>query len=251
MPPISVVELGTISYAEAERLQARLVAARQAGKLGDVLLLLEHPPVVTLGRNARRENVRVTAAEFAALGVACMECNRGGDVTFHGPGQLVGYPVVDLRQSPRPTFLGAAAGRPARLGPVDYMRALEEVLIRVAAGFGLAAHRSPGRTGVWCGAPEAKLAALGVHIARGVTSHGFALNVTTDLALFSRLIVPCGLADRGVTSLERELSPPPPMAAVRGSIVHEFGRVFERAMAPVALEVLLAEAPREEYFAPV
>lgn len=230
---MAVAALGTVEYAAAERLQQQLVTARQAGAIGDLLLLLEHPPVVTLGRNARRENLRSPAPELARRGIGVSACNRGGDVTFHGPGQLVGYPILDLRQAAQPPFLREERPGGGHLGPVDYMRALEEVLIRVAAAFGIPAWRVAGRTGVWCGAPERKLAALGVHISRGVTSHGFALNVATDLALFEQIIVPCGIADRGITSLERELGQPPAMESVAATVIREFGNVFARSMQPV------------------
>lgn len=238
MSPISVLELGSVGYAEAERLQTRLVAARQEGEIGDLLLLLEHPAVVTLGRNAHRENLRFSAAEMARRGIQVAECNRGGDVTFHGPGQLVGYPILDLRQCPRPACLPAAA-RSLGIGPVDYMRALEEVHLRVAAHFGVSAFRRAGWTGVWTGAPERKLVAMGVHVARGVTSHGFALNVATDLAIFEQLIVPCGIADRGVTSLERELARPVPMPDAMQVVMREFGGVFQRPLIPVSLAAFL------------
>ncbi|HZT74733.1 MAG TPA: lipoyl(octanoyl) transferase LipB [Terriglobales bacterium] len=243
---MAVAALGTVEYAAAERLQQQLVTARQAGAIGDLLLLLEHPPVVTLGRNARREHLRLPAPELARRGIGVAACNRGGDVTFHGPGQLVGYPILDLRQTAQPPCLHGGRPGGGHLGPVDYMRALEEVLIRVAAAFGIPAWRVAGRTGVWCGAPERKLAALGVHISRGVTSHGFALNVATDLALFEQIIVPCGIADRGITSLERELGQPPAMESVAGAVIREFGSVFARSMQPVEPPAVLPAAWEED-----
>lgn len=202
-PSIAVIKPGRVAYAEAERLQKSLVRRRQAGEIGDVLVLLEHEPVITLGRNAQAANVLRAPQELAQRGIALAECDRGGDVTYHGPGQLVGYPIMDLRGCARPAFLPARTGR-LELGPVDYVRALEEVLIRVAADCGVACRRIPGLTGVWTQAePARKLAAIGVHIARGVTSHGFALNLNADLAGFD-LIVPCGISDRGVSSISRE-----------------------------------------------
>ena len=218
---INYLYLGRVDYGEALRLQEELVALRTAGRIGNVLLLLEHPPVLTLGRNARRENILASDALLAARGVKLYEINRGGDVTYHGPGQLIGYPIFDLRS------LRNASG--SRLGPVDFVRLIEEALIRLCAEFGVAAGRICGLTGVWCGlppatagespkdaqpqhsrglppvAPEAKIAAIGIHVARGVTSHGFAFNVTTDLSGFT-LINPCGITDRPVTSLEKEIA---------------------------------------------
>jgi lipoyl(octanoyl) transferase len=218
---IAVVNLGAVGYADAEALQRELVARRRAGEIGDVLLLLEHPPVVTLGRNAKAQHVLASAEELRRQGVELAVCDRGGDVTYHGPGQLVGYPILDLRQ------LG--------MGPVAYMRALEEVHIRVAAGFGLEATRQPGMTGVWiAGPPARKLVAMGIHVSRGVTSHGFALNVAPDLGLFTRLIVPCGLAGQGVTSLRQELGRPVEMARVRAAVAWQFGCVLGRATAEVS-----------------
>jgi len=201
---IAVINPGRVGYADAERLQKSLVRRRQAGEIGDVLVLLEHEPVITLGRNAQAANVLSAPGELARRGIALAECDRGGDVTYHGPGQLVGYPIIDLRGCARPAFLPARTGR-LELGPVDYVRALEEVLIRVAADCGVACRRIPGLTGVWTQAePARKLAAIGVHVARGVTSHGFALNLNADLSGFD-LIVPCGIRDRGVSSISHEI----------------------------------------------
>src|SRR6202012_2389859 len=175
-------------------------------RIGNTLLLLEHTPVLTLGRNSSRANILASDEFLAYRGVEVHEINRGGDVTYHGPGQLVGYPIFDLR-----SFT-------PRLGAVQYVRLMEEALIRACGDFGVMATRVAGRTGVWSPAGgsvvEKKIAAIGVHIARGITSHGFALNVNPDLRDFE-LIVPCGIADREVTSLEREADPPPPMDAVR------------------------------------
>ncbi len=218
---LAVVNLGTVRYGAAEGIQRELVTRRRAGEIGDVLLLLEHPPVVTLGRNAQARNVLAGADELRRQGVDLAACDRGGDVTYHGPGQLVGYPIVDLRG------LG--------MGPVAYMRALEEVHIQVAAGFGLEAVRMAGMTGVWIpGQPPRKLVAMGIHVSRGVTSHGFALNVASDLERFTRLIVPCGLAGHGVTSLQQELGKPVEMARVRAAVAWQFGRVLGRPTVEVS-----------------
>ena len=224
--PLGVVlELGRVEYGRALALQERVVELRRTGAIGDVLLLLEHPPVLTLGRAGEqrggRENIVATDAELRARGVALHVVKRGGDVTYHGPGQLVGYPVVDLREQRLPSG--------ARMGVVDFVRLLEEVLIRVAGEYGVRATRVNGRTGVWTvpggTVAEKKLAALGVHVSRGVTSHGFALNVTTDLRDF-RLIVPCGIADRTVTSLELETDVPVTLEAAAQAASRNFGRVF-------------------------
>ncbi len=198
---IEYLWLGRMDYAEALLLQQQCVELRHVGRIGNLLLLLEHPPVLTLGRNARRENILASDALLAARGIGVHTINRGGDVTYHGPGQLIGYPIFDLRS------LTAPSGR--RLGPVDFVRQLEEVLIRLCDGFGILSGRVPGRTGVWVGSPaagdERKIAAIGVHISRGITSHGFALNVTTHPRDF-QWIVPCGIADRAVTSMELEIA---------------------------------------------
>jgi lipoyl(octanoyl) transferase len=227
-----------VPYAEALEVQQRVVAARKQDLIGDTLLLLEHPPVITLGRNASRANILASEELLARRGVEVREVNRGGDVTYHGPGQLVGYPIVDLR--------GELPGkRGPYLGPVDFIRLLEEVLIRTCAEFGVLAKRIPKCTGVWtfggeASAPasaggdriaERKLAAIGVHVSRGVTSHGFALNVTTDLRDFD-WIVPCGIRDRGVTSLDLEAdsAAPPTMDPAIHATARNFGRVFHRQM---------------------
>jgi len=218
---ISVVQLGPLDYATGLRLQQRLVELRKGGGIGDVLLLLEHSPVITLGRNAKAANIIASAEELARRGVESFECDRGGDVTFHGPGQLVAYPIFDLR--------GFPSAIPARntLGAVEYVRRLEEVLIRTCADFNIPAQRIAGLTGVWTLAtPGAKIAALGVHISRGVTSHGFALNVNTDLNYFN-LIVPCGISARPVTSMQKELGREVPLEDVAQSISRNFGVVFQ------------------------
>jgi lipoyl(octanoyl) transferase len=218
---ISVVDLGRLDYSAALALQQQVSALRQQESIGDVLLLVEHPPVLTLGRNAHGEHV-VAGDEFLAQrGIALFETNRGGDVTYHGPGQLVGYPILHLRRFTPP------------LGIVEYLRKLEEVLIRACADYGILTQRAPGRAGVWTmpggAVAEKKIAALGVHVARWVTTHGFALNVTTDLNDFA-LIVPCGIRDRGVTSIEAEVDAAPALGQVANSVSRHFGRVFGRQM---------------------
>jgi lipoyl(octanoyl) transferase len=210
---LTIRRLGRIDYADGVELQKALVQRRQAGEIDDTLLFVEHPPVITLGVKTRGNlaNVRADAGALAAQGVTVHDTGRGGDVTFHGPGQLVGYPIVDLK--------------PDRQDVHRYVRDLEEVLIRTAADFGIEAGRIKGYSGAWVG--DRKLAAIGVRISRWVTSHGFALNVTTDLSGFD-LIVPCGITDRGVTSLAALLSREVPMADVERSVVTHFGVVFDR-----------------------
>ena len=225
---INLLHLGRVPYAEALAIQQQVIAARKQNLIADTLLLLEHPPVLTLGRNSNRSNILATDELLAQRGVELHEINRGGDVTYHGPGQLVGYPIVDLR--------GDLPGKKGpHLGPVDFVRLLEEVLIRVCGDFGVLAQRIPKRTGVWTLAggtiQEKKLAAIGVHVSQGVTSHGFALNVTTDLRDFD-WIIPCGIADRQVTSLELEADADrqPTMENALNATARNFGRIFERQM---------------------
>ncbi|MGA3033938.1 MAG: lipoyl(octanoyl) transferase LipB [Terracidiphilus sp.] len=257
-PMIHYLYLGRVDYGEALRLQQELVALRTEQRIGNVLLLLEHPPVLTLGRNARRANVLASDDLLASRGVTLYEINRGGDVTYHGPGQLIGYPIFDLRS------LHNEKG--ARLGPVDFVRLIEEALIRVCAEFSVPTGRICGLTGVWCSAVGSladsgpsdkgcdsshnraegavrpteggKIAAIGIHVARGVTSHGFALNVTTDLRDF-QLINPCGITDRPVTSLEREVANPkslPGLEDLAHRAARQFGQVFNQQV--LALENL-------------
>jgi len=231
---LSLIQLGRVPYAEGLALQRHLVEARYEGRIGNTLVLLEHPPVLTLGRNASRANILASDEFLAYRGVEVHEINRGGDVTYHGPGQLVGYPIFDLR-----SFT-------PRLGAVDYVRWMEEALIRACGDFGVQTTRISGRAGVWSLAGgtvlEKKIAAIGVHISRGITSHGFALNVAPDLRDFE-LIVPCGIADRAVTSLELEADPPPTMDAVRNAVARQFGRVFNHQVLWVeSLSDLLPEA---------
>ena len=218
---ISVVQLGTVDYATGLRLQQELVDLRKAEKIGDVLLLLEHSPVITLGRNAKAANVIASTELLAQRGVELFECDRGGDVTFHGPGQIVGYPIFDLRGFATPD------GKRKTLGAVEFVRRLEEVLIRTCADFAIATNRIASLTGVWTNheAAQAKIAAIGVHIARLVTSHGFALNVNTDLSFFN-LIIPCGITSKPVTSMQHELGHSLDLNSVAESISRNFGTVF-------------------------
>ncbi len=215
---ISILQLGTLDYATALRLQEKLVALRKEAGIGDVVLLLEHTPVITLGRNAQAKNILASPGLLAQRGVEIFECNRGGDVTFHGPGQLVAYPIFDLRGFPSDSSTRKS------LGVVEYVRRLEEVLIRTCADFKIPAKRIAGLTGVWTDS-DAKIAALGVHISRAVTSHGIALNVNTDLSFFN-LIIPCGIESKPVTSMQKELSRKIPLQDVAHALSRNFGSVF-------------------------
>ena len=284
---IEYLYLGRVDYAEGLRLQAEIAELVTAGRLSNMLLLLEHPAVLTLGRNGNRANVLASDELLAARGVQLHEINRGGDVTYHGPGQLVGDPIFDLR-----SLRGPGGGR---MGPVDFVRGMEEALIRVCLSYGVRAGRVAGLTGVWCGvrgsgireqgsaaqgqgtegsnsekngsghaslnagqngsvsghdlsraetaakkspalaAVERKIGAIGIHVSKGITSHGFAFNVTTDLRDFE-LIVPCGIADHAVTSLDHEIASPPAVPALE-AVAHEaarqFGRVFDQQVLAV------------------
>jgi len=210
-PDVEVRRLGLMPYVEALALQRELVEERRVGRIGDLLLLVEHPHVLTLGvrGDGGRSNILASAEALAERSVDVHETGRGGDITYHGPGQLVGYPIIDLK--------------PDRCDVHRYVRDLEEVLMRVAADYDIEADRVPGLTGVWVGG--SKLAAIGVRIARWITSHGFALNVTTDLDYF-KMIVPCGIADRGVTSLAALLGRQVAMAEVEARVVRRFADVF-------------------------
>jgi lipoyl(octanoyl) transferase len=217
---ISVLQPETVDYACSLSLQQRLVELRKNGQIGDVLLLLEHPPVITLGRNAKSKNILAPPELLVQRQVEVFECDRGGDVTFHGPGQLVGYPIFDLRGFP------ASHDKHKTLGAIEYVRRLEEALIRTCADFGIPAKRIAGLTGVWtAGLAEAKIAAIGVHISRGVTSHGFAMNVNTDLSYFD-LIIPCGITSRPVTSMQKELGKPVSFKDVVSVVARNFANVF-------------------------
>jgi len=298
---IQYLYLGRVGYDEGLRLQDELAALVAEGRAQNVLLLLEHPPVLTLGRNAHRSNILASDELLARRGVTIHEINRGGDVTYHGPGQLVGYPIFDLRT------LRSSSGR--RMGPVDFVRLMEEALIRLCLGFGVRAGRIAGLTGVWCGGPadgspsggvppaqpiaaapghsgpERKIGAIGIHVSRGITSHGFAFNVTTNLDDFA-LIIPCGIPDHAVTSLEKEIRQPqlpqtksaqtgaaqlevaqteaagtgatrtaalPPLEAIADQAARQFGQVFgEQVLAVESLEALGAQAAaRPQSSAPV
>jgi len=262
---IQYLYLGRVDYEEGLRLQTEITAAVSEGRLGNVLLLLEHPPVLTLGRNADRANVLASDEMLARRGVTVHEINRGGDVTYHGPGQLVGYPIFDLR-----SLRGPGGGR---MGPVDFIRLMEEALIRLCGEFGVRAGRIAGLTGVWCGAnegignkeqgtgisappeqdlvdqsrscgPERKIGAIGIHVARGITSHGFAFNVTTNLRDFE-LIVPCGIPDHAVTSLEREVDRGvelPDLESIAHQAARLFGLVFDEQVLAVESLAALREA---------
>jgi lipoyl(octanoyl) transferase len=207
---VAVRRLGLVPYAEGLAVQEELVERRRAGAIPDQLLLLQHPHVITLGSSSDGNHVLLDAAERALLGIELFETGRGGDVTYHGPGQLVGYPILDLK--------------PDRKDVHAYVRDLEEGLIRAVAEFGIDGRRQPGLTGVWVG--EEKLAAIGVRVSSGwITSHGFALNVSTDLGFFDA-IVPCGIRDHGVTSMGRLLGGAPEMGAVEDAVVLGLASVF-------------------------
>jgi lipoyl(octanoyl) transferase len=215
-------------------LQRTLLQLRKANRIENTLLLLEHPPVITLGRNASLDNVLASPEFLSQRGVELHEIDRGGDVTFHGPGQLVAYPIFDLRSFD------------PKVGAVEFVRRLEEVLIRTCGDHGIGTQRIKGLTGVWTYAlrnkPEAKIAAIGVHISRGVTTHGFALNVSTDLDYFT-MIVPCGITNKPVTSMERELQKSLTMDEVATAASRNFGRVFQSQMLWLdSLDDLLAHA---------
>jgi lipoyl(octanoyl) transferase len=201
-----------VPYAEALDIQKALVEERRAGRIQDLLLLLQHPPVITLGvRRSSRSHITASDAQLARLGIEVHETGRGGDVTYHGPGQIVGYPIIDLR--------------PDRCDVHRYVRDLEEVMIRVCADHGVTAGRIEGLSGAWVGA--GKIGAVGVRISRWITSHGFAFNVSTSLRDF-QLIVPCGIADRGVTSLQKETGRAFSIDDVEDRVIHRFAQVFER-----------------------
>jgi lipoyl(octanoyl) transferase len=241
---INTLYLDRVEYAIALELQQTLVRLVKEGRISHTLLLLEHPPVITLGRNAGEKNIVASREFLAANGVELHETDRGGDVTFHGPGQLVGYPIFDLR-----------AFEP-RIGAVDFVRKLEEVLIRTCGDLGVVTERIPGLTGVWTqNDPPGKIAALGVHISRAVTSHGFALNVNTNLDYF-KLIVPCGISDKPVTSLEREMAQSglsrgrkvPGLEDLAQQVARNFGRVFEaQTLWLESLDALFASSVMSDY----
>jgi lipoyl(octanoyl) transferase len=204
--------LGRVAYADAHALQERLVEARKQGRIGDVILLLEHPKVITLGRAAKRENVLLGEQALAENGYELFETGRGGDVTFHGPGQLVAYPIIDLNDRPDVR---------------KYVRTLEETMIQVCADHGIVATRSDGFNGTWVG--ERKVGAVGVRISRWITMHGFALNVNTQLSDFSA-IVACGIKDRGVTSLSELVGRPLELAEVETRAAQHFAAQHDAAV---------------------
>jgi lipoyl(octanoyl) transferase len=205
---MDIRRLGLVPYEEAWALQKQLAEARRTGFIPDTLVLLEHPHTYTIGRSGTRDHVFLNDEQLAQRGITCLDVDRGGDVTYHGPGQLVGYPIFDLGPTPD-------VGR--------YLRNLESCLIDVLADFGIRAGRLEGYTGVWLG--DRKIAAIGVKVSQGITTHGFALNVATDLSLFSH-ILPCGIPDKGVTSIEAELGQAPAMTAVEDTVVAYFSRRF-------------------------
>lgn len=215
---------GAVSYSDALELQMRICNLKKLGFQDDVLLLLEHPPTITLGRNAHADNLLVSEERLKTLGVALWNVDRGGDITFHGPGQLVGYPLLSLGPGERDVH--------------GYMRNLEESLIRLLAGYGIEGARNSGFTGVWTG--RGKIAAMGVHLSRWITRHGFALNVSTDLSYYN-LIVPCGIVGKGVTSVERLIGRAPELSEVAERYIFEFGSVFGRIMVQKSRRELSAE----------
>ncbi len=241
---INVLYLGRVDYSIALELQQTLVRLVKEGRITHTLLLLEHPPVITMGRNSGAQNIVASQEFLSANGVELHETDRGGDVTFHGPGQLVGYPIFDLR-----------AFEP-RVGAVDFVRKLEEVLIRTCGDLGVVTGRIPGLTGVWTqNDPPGKIAAIGVHISRAVTSHGFALNVNTNLNYF-KLIVPCGITDKPVTSLEQEMAQSslsrdrkvPALEDLAQQVARNFGRVFEaQTLWLESLDALFSSSGMSDY----
>jgi lipoyl(octanoyl) transferase len=227
MRSLAVRRLGLVPYADGLELQRRLVEDRKADRIPDTLLLLQHPHVVTIGvKKDGRAHILASPEQLAGLGVAVFETGRGGDVTYHGPGQLVGYPILDLN--------------PDRRDVHRYVRDLEEVMIRVCADYGLTAGRVKGLSGAWIKGKsgDAKIGAIGVRISRWITSHGFAFNVATDVDFFN-LIVPCGIADKGVTALSSELGRTPEMSEVENRFIAHFAAVFERS---VSDRISLAES---------
>ncbi len=227
MKACSLIDLGLVPYTEALSLQRRLATLRTEDRIEDALLLMEHPPVITLGRAGQKAHLRVAESSLAALGIEFFEVERGGDITYHGPGQLVGYPIFNL----------ADYGRDVH----RYLRQLEEVLIVTLSGFGVRAGRSLGRTGVWVG--ERKIASLGIHVGRWVTRHGFALNVNMDLSPFE-LIVPCGIQGAQVTSLAQELSRPVPIREVTAILAEHFEAEFGVLLLPASLPELFDATSR-------
>ena len=213
---MDVRRLGRLPYEEAWTLQNRLADSRRAGLVPDTLILLEHPHTYTIGRSGTRDHVFLNEEELAARGITCLDVDRGGDVTYHGPGQLVGYPILDL--GPKPD-VGL------------YLRNLEGCLIDLLADFGITAGRLAGYTGVWI--RDRKIAAIGIKVSQGVTTHGFALNVSTDLSLFTHILA-CGIPDKGVTSMALELGASPPMVTVEEAVIARFSERFVLPGTPAA-----------------
>lgn len=214
----SLIELGLTPYGQSLALQRRLATLRREDRVGDVLLLVEHPPVITLGRAGQKTHLRVSPSSLPALGIECFDVERGGDITYHGPGQLVGYPILNLAEHGRDVH--------------RYLRQLEQVLMMTLSGFGIVADRSLGRTGVWVG--ERKIASLGIHVGRWITRHGFALNVSTDLTPFE-LIVPCGLHGVKTTSMMRELCRTISVREVTAALIERFENEFGVTLLPGTL----------------
>ena len=228
MDSLLTIDLGLISWADAYALQQRVVAARKAGSIDDVFLFCQHPHVITLGRNANRTNLLASEHVLRQKNVELQPTNRGGDITYHGPGQIVGYPILNLGNIKRDVGW--------------YVRTLEEVMIRASADFGVDSFRVAGKTGIWVttGSTEEKLGAIGVHISRWVTSHGFAYNVSTDLRYFD-LIIPCGIADRKAASLEKVLQRSVKLADVQPHLVRHLGELFSREPRAMSRSDLLAQ----------
>ena len=235
MASLLIADLGLLSWDAAYALQERLVAARKAGVTDDVLLFCQHPHVLTLGRNANQKNLLVSEHVLRQKGVELRETNRGGDITYHGPGQIVGYPILNLDRIRRDVHW--------------YVRTIEEAMIRASAEFGITAHRIPGKTGIWVqppgGIPEEKLAAIGVHISRWVTSHGFAYNVSTDLRFFD-LIIPCGIADRKATSLEKLLGRHLSLLEVQASLSHHLAELLSLSLKTITRDDLVSDLEKFE-----
>jgi lipoyl(octanoyl) transferase len=213
---VDVRRLGRVPYDDAWALQNRVANDRRAGLVPDTLILLEHPHTYTIGRSGTRDHVFLNEAELSARGITCLDVDRGGDVTYHGPGQLVGYPILDLGAKPDVGL---------------YLRNLESCLIDALADFGIASGRLSGYTGVWIG--DRKIAAIGIKVSQGVTTHGFALNVSTDLSLFTHILA-CGIPDKGVTSMAVELGAAPPMTAVEEAFIARFSERFVMPGTPAA-----------------
>jgi lipoyl(octanoyl) transferase len=237
MPPLLITDLGLLSWSDAYALQQRIVVARKAGAIDDVLLFCEHPHVLTLGRNASLKNLLASEHVLRQKNVELRETNRGGDITYHGPGQAVGYPILNLDLIRRDVHW--------------YVRTLEEAMIRASADFGITAFRIPGKTGIWVqppgNIPEEKLAAIGVHISRWVTSHGFAFNVSTDLRYFD-LIIPCGIADRKATSLEKLLHRNVALDEVKPRLAHHLTQLFSLTRREISCQEIFSRLSEFESF---